>query len=1331
MIFKKPDFIHVLQYLVLALAYSAPGLSGELYEYVVDMDSVTCIPASKLNALENPDPIMAQDRIYVKDGHFYTVGSDLIENTGDEKRVRFWGVNITPPTTFLSQAQADDLAERFEKMGFNIVRLHSLFSSAYKTTPNKSLIDLSAAYPSMLNALSPDDNLDMLDRLIDAFSQRGIYVEIPLNMGYTFTPMDCYLDDQSQSQCVPDPSITVPGQYPNPGVMPGGNRPLDHFNQEMIELQKRHYDELLNHYASHPAVAMFEVNNESSLIEIYKYTAATETKALPPLYAQELDDLWNDWLLNTKPLSGGQKGYGTTAALTAAWQPESNTGIPDINFSNGDFSVGMTNWLAENFNVSSTCPEVPEAVSEWGSGQVTSGELALRLNTVSCTWWWFLTGQRGLTFELDSSYLLTFTVRTDISRKIRVSLQALNNSSLPVMDTQEFNISNQSATFSICFSAKRNASNARLAFIPNAPNQTAILPKGSDGGTVWISNVSLSAGSASGLLAGETLNEGDSNATGNVRRLLPLEPRCPQNSVQRNADYLEFLTYLESKYFVEMKDHLKTIVGNKPVTGTQATYGGLMSREIQAADMDFLDTHFYWDSSKNKNNVGGVEWWRNDAMVDNAKTSIASHLSSINVANKPLIVTEYGMPNGNQFTEESLPMVASYAALQDIDGIFAFTYNSLGGNFDSRENLVVDAVTPPAITHEHNMLRDARRETLSHLAANIFRRGDVASANNTLNLYLNKKSLSTQTGINNSLGMRSIQGWMEQTGNILDVNGKSYDARIGLQSRIQWNFEDSGVNPQSLSDYFPLVTAQHESDTGELLWNDAASESYLMINTPRTQAITGHIGNRTLTMDNVEVIGAELEDFGTIAMTSMDGEPIAVSSEMLVTSIGLVKNHPMMLTAEGAGFTYCWTDSAGEHCGGGWHANNGPVDVEAKEATIKIRSAATTVSVELLDNESNAVGAVSVIPITDTNDPFVGGYQFNVGSVGDHTPWYQITTTLPVPHVLQAENGLLSGNGNVVVTASANANSYVVLRSTGSFVIDVPANLDPGKYYIVLDTRGLEDNGPASVQLSVNNNASSSTVLRLPDVLGRSWQSVSGFPTPIALNDSPLQQFTISFASDATRPNLEFHLNAVRFYRADTQPHSDMDGDGIVNGSLAVPADNCPLIANVDQLNQDGDVAGNVCDVFPFDPAEWSDSDADDIGNNADPDDDNDGILDANETNTGVFNTHADTGTDPLIADTDGDGVGDGIEVEAGTNPNNKFEFPVFGDGDVNNDGRVNVADLILSMQILLGQVNPTPLQIVKFDVAPLFNGVPMPDGQITAGDYLVLARKVLGLINF
>lgn len=132
-------------------------------------------------------------------------------------------------------------------------------------------------------------------------------------------------------------------------------------------------------------------------------------------------------------------------------------------------------------------------------------------------------------------------------------------------------------------------------------------------------------------------------------------------------------------------------------------------------------------------------------------------------------------------------------------------------------------------------------------------------------------------------------------------------------------------------------------------------------------------------------------------------------------------------------------------------------------------------------------------------------------------------------------------------------------------------------------------------------------------------------------------------------------------------------------------------------------------------------------------DTDGDGISDGQELGydgDGSF-LNSLTDTDPLNPDTDGDGFNDGAELAAGTDPLDNTSYPMIADGDVNGDGQVDTADLLLAMRILTGQYTPTPLEQARWDVAPLVNGVPQPDGQNNVGDYTVLQRKVLGIINF
>jgi hypothetical protein len=141
-------------------------------------------------------------------------------------------------------------------------------------------------------------------------------------------------------------------------------------------------------------------------------------------------------------------------------------------------------------------------------------------------------------------------------------------------------------------------------------------------------------------------------------------------------------------------------------------------------------------------------------------------------------------------------------------------------------------------------------------------------------------------------------------------------------------------------------------------------------------------------------------------------------------------------------------------------------------------------------------------------------------------------------------------------------------------------------------------------------------------------------------------------------------------------PDSDSDGDGVGDR-----IDNCPAIANADQADVDFDGYGDQCDACPKDLNKIKpetcgcgvgdvDSDDDGTANCIDFDDDNDGLTDIFEDIN--QNNIVDAGeTDPNNPDSDNDGLIDGMEVNIlGTNPlhadTNGNGTP---DGDEDNDG--------------------------------------------------------------
>ena len=140
----------------------------------------------------------------------------------------------------------------------------------------------------------------------------------------------------------------------------------------------------------------------------------------------------------------------------------------------------------------------------------------------------------------------------------------------------------------------------------------------------------------------------------------------------------------------------------------------------------------------------------------------------------------------------------------------------------------------------------------------------------------------------------------------------------------------------------------------------------------------------------------------------------------------------------------------------------------------------------------------------------------------------------------------------------------------------------------------------------------------------------------------------------------------------------DIDGDGILN-----EVDNCPTDTNAAQDDQDGDAIGDDCDPdidgdgfhnttdsFPYDPTEWSDADGDDIGDNSDPcptdplnDWDNDGVCAPPDNcpstpNPDQLDTDQLGAGDACDPDDDEDGVLDALDA-----------FPLDPGADTDSDG--------------------------------------------------------------
>ena len=149
---------------------------------------------------------------------------------------------------------------------------------------------------------------------------------------------------------------------------------------------------------------------------------------------------------------------------------------------------------------------------------------------------------------------------------------------------------------------------------------------------------------------------------------------------------------------------------------------------------------------------------------------------------------------------------------------------------------------------------------------------------------------------------------------------------------------------------------------------------------------------------------------------------------------------------------------------------------------------------------------------------------------------------------------------------------------------------------------------------------------------------------------------------------------------------TDDDNDGIIDGSdldslnpsvcTDADADSCDDCA----IGVDG--FGTLPDNTPAN--DGTDTDSDLLCDAGDPDDDGDSLDDLVETNTGIFISALDTGTDPLEADTDSDSFSDGEEVSAGSDPNDPTSVP---NGSTAVPALTPFGTFLLILSILLASV--------------------------------------------
>jgi len=738
------------------------------------------------------------------------------------ERVRLWGINLSFGANLPRHEDAPYVAARLAAAGVNSVRCHHMDTARWP----RGLWNAKDG-----KTITPEA-LDRLDYFIDQLARYGICVNINLHVGRAHS------------------------EYSG---LPKANRQYDKisniFTPALIDAQKQYARELLARinpyrnvrYADDPAVAIVEITNENSF---FMWAGEDTLRTLPPYYADILQKKFNTWL---------KEKYGSDRKLRKVW-------------AEGAESLGKN--LLTNGNFRTTVPgsSIPK---DWRLEQHSGCKasvsrrhyqsrdaLCIEIDKADDTEWHLQFNQRDISVKAGRYYTVLFEAAGNEPRKISCSVSQANSPWSNLGLSRGVELSQNWQTFRFGFVAKAD-DNARLSFAFGAGK----VP-------VYLANVEFRPGGRVSLQKGESI-QADSVAV-----------FADNESPVRTLDRMCFLAETEKAYFDEMRKFIRDDLGCKAlVTGT-IVFGplGLYAQ----SDMDFIDTHAYWQHPR----FPGRPWDSNNwlveqkPMTDYPAEATLFQLAAKRLLGKPFTLSEYNHPAPLDSQAECVPMIASFAAAQDWDGVWLYTYSHSSDDWD-RENLnsYFDIDTNPA------------KWGFMRAGAAIFRQAVLTPLEGHLVAVLSQSS---------DVVRQLAQLHLKYDRDMLDLVSSLCGA---THQKVLSNQLYASLRPSSGEE-------QTDRSFTELIWSVEDGKGLYI----------AQGGAGVLAGDTTRFARCQIDDpaYAVITATPLDGVPWLRSRKILITACGRCENAGMKFSED--------RRTVGRNWGGA------PVQIEAVKGTVEIPS---------------------------------------------------------------------------------------------------------------------------------------------------------------------------------------------------------------------------------------------------------------------------------------------------------------------------------------------------------------------------------------------------------
>ncbi len=339
----------------------------------------------------------------------------------------------------------------------------------------------------------------------------------------------------------------------------------------------------------------------------------------------------------------------------------------------------------------------------------------------------------------------------------------------------------------------------------------------------------------------------------------------------RMTDQIAFLATTQRDFYANTNKYMKELGLKAPVSASNWTTAdnlvlGGVERWTYAAT-DVIDKHGYFggkhegDGSAGYSVREGHRYEDKSALLDPQSVPI----SYVQQAGRPHLHSEIAWNKPNRFIAEGNLLVASYAALQGVDGYIWFA--AADGNWLNNGNGKWTWMMPGEFGQ-------------SPAAALQYRRGDVKESAPVIRQVtsdadvLALKNTGIVEGQNADFRMGDVPKASE-AGNLAAV-----DPLATFAGRVERSFDPAAkAEVQDLSKLIDRTAKKVTSITNELTWK--YGDGLFTVNTAKSQAVTGFLSKAgTVQLGDLTITSGM--EYGTVHVISLDDQPLATAKKILI-----------------------------------------------------------------------------------------------------------------------------------------------------------------------------------------------------------------------------------------------------------------------------------------------------------------------------------------------------------------------------------------------------------------------------------------------------------------